>query len=426
LTEQSAQPESDRQSGQPEALGLRAMVIKRQRQIRHRLILSLVGGLAILAAIGLTVFKSWHSAQLEASRISRPPSLDSTPAGRQLVESPRYKQTLDIVNQRDAKAAAKQGDSFVATPDEALRDIDQQPKTQLPFRKPVAPANQPVMNEGPQERQQTERATRPPAATDYARIQQLAGLIASQASLYQKAWQPDGSSNIIILNQDLYQSPLQRSQRWREYQQDSGLRSRNLAAASAINAGQLSFARIINSTDSDTAGPVIAEIAKQGPLYRARLIGSVKENATRNALVIEFDQLIFADGTQTAISAYAVDASRAALGVKSAIDHRYLLRYAPMMAAAFIEGLGSTLSNSGNRLLFGPQYAIATQDAPQLQQGLYAGAGKVGQRMAQDLEGVAPRGPLVKLAAGSLIGVLFLETVPLANTVPSRPEAATP
>lgn len=400
------------------------MVIKRQRQTRRRLILSIVCGLTVIAAVGLTLFKSWHSAQLEASRISRPPSLDSTPAGRQLVESPRYKQSLDIVNQRDAKTAAKQGDSFVATPDEALRDIDEQPKTQPAFRKPVAPANQPALNDGPQKRQQTDLAARPPAATDYARIQQLANLIVNQASLYQKAWQPSASTNIIILNQDLYQSPLQRSQRRRQW--DSETSRRRLAASSAINAGQMSFARIINSTDSDTAGPVIAEIAKQGPLYRARLIGSIKENATRNALVVEFDRLIFADGTQTAISAYAVDASSASLGVKSDIDHRYFLRYAPMMAAAFIEGLGSTLSNSGNRVLFGPQYAIATQDAPQLQQGLYAGAGKVGQRMAQDLDGLVPNGPLVKLAAGSLIGVLFLETVPLANALPSLPEAVTP
>ncbi|KAB0565340.1 MULTISPECIES: hypothetical protein [Brucella] len=38
-------------------------------------------------------------------------------------------------------------------------------------------------------------------------------------------------------------------------------------------------------------------------------------------------------------------------------------------------------------------------------------AGKAGQRMAQDIEGVVPKGPLVKLEAGSLIGVLFLESV---------------
>lgn len=385
----------------------------------------------MLSAIGLTLFKSWHNAQLETSHISRPPSLDSTPAGPQLVESPRYKQSLDIVNQRDAKAAAKQGKSFVATPDEALRDIDEQPKPQPAFRKPIAPApaapnNEPALDPLPQIRREPV-ATPRPATADYGRIHQLASLIANQAALYQKGRQAAGSSNIIILKEELYHSPAQRrQQRASERQQVTNAALRAIAGQTAIHAGQVSFARIITSTDSDTAGPVVAEITQQGPLYRARLIGRFKENATRSALIVEFDRLVFADGTQTSVSAYAVDASSGALGVRSDIDHRYFLRYAPLLAASFIEGLGSTLSNSGNRVLFGPQYAIATQDAPQLQQGLYAGAGKAGQRMAQDIEGLVPKGPLVKLEVGSLIGVLFLETVMRSQSAQGSQEEAMP
>lgn len=416
MTEQSPEPEAGHKSAQPDGLGLQAMVIKRRRQSRNRWLLSFVCGVVVISAIGLTLFKSWHNARLETSHISRPPGLDSTPAGRQLVESPRYKQSLDIVNQRDAKAAAKQGESFVATPDEALRDVDEQPEPQPALRKPVAPANDPAADNGPQNRSQTVVVARPVAA-DYARIHQLANLIATQASLYQKGWQSNGSTNFIILNQDLYQSSAPHRQQLNN-DRPGDARQPIMASQAYINAGQLSFARIINSTDSDTAGPVIAEIVKQGPLYKARLIGGFKENTTSNALVVEFERLVFTDGTQTPVSAYAVDASNASLGVKSAVNHRYFLRYAPLIAASFIEGLGSTLSNSGSRVLFGPHYVIATQDEPQLQQGLYAGAGKVGERMARDIEALAPKGPLVKLEAGSLIGVLFLDTVSRSRSAP--------
>lgn len=423
MTEQNPEPEEGHQSAQPDGLGLEAMVIKRRRQSRNRWVLSVVCSVAVIGAISLTLFKSWHNAQLQTSHISRPPGLDSTPAGPQLVESPRYKHSLDIVNQRDAKAAARQGESFVATPDEALRDVDEQPEPQPVLRKPVAPANDPAWDKEPPNQSQTVAVARP-APADSARIHQLASLIATKASLYQKGWQSNGSANIIILNQDLYQSPARRRQQRNSDRSVGDVQHPFMAGQTYINAGQLSFARTINSTDSDTAGPVIAEIIKQGPLYKARLIGGFKENATNNALVVEFERLVFADGTQTPVSAYAVDASTASLGVKTDIEHRYFLRYAPLIAASFIEGLGSTLSNSGSRVLFGPRYAIETQDQPQLQQGLYAGAGKVGQRMARDIEAFAPKGPLVKLEAGSLIGVLFLETVPRSQSAP-RSQAAT-
>ncbi len=146
------------------------------------------------------------------------------------------------------------------------------------------------------------------------------------------------------------------------------------------------------------------------------MIGAFQKNNTTNALIVQFDRIVFADGREAPASAYAVDATKGSIAVKSEVDRRLFSRYAPLIAASFIEGLGQTLSESGDKVIYGSNYATVSRNKPRFEQGLYAGAGKVGQRMAQDIEQSAPKGPLVKLNAGKTVGVLFLQSVELPQS----------
>ncbi|THK33385.1 hypothetical protein EHS39_36810 [Ensifer sp. MPMI2T] len=48
----------------------------------------------------------------------------------------------------------------------------------------------------------------------------------------------------------------------------------------------------------------------------------------------------------------------------------------------------------------------------ELKDVLYAGAGRVGDQLASEIEDMAPSGPLMKLGSGYIIGVLFMQGVP--------------
>ncbi len=94
---------------------------------------------------------------------------------------------------------------------------------------------------------------------------------------------------------------------------------------------------IVNGADTDTPGPVVAKIMR-GPLKGARLIGSFKENDETTAMVVQFDRVVLQDGTNLDAKAYAIDALKGTLAVKSEYDARLLQRYAPRLAELSLEG----------------------------------------------------------------------------------------
>lgn len=434
MTENNQTPDNADENGKPEIIepeiktGLEQAVLNRRKRTKKNPALWAAVAFVLIGGVGLTVYKQMNQQQQGGnSRISRAPTVDSTPAGQQLAESPRYKDNLDTVNQRGSEEAAQTGKSFIAVPDEPLRDVDQKPVAKNNFRKPLAPANEPEVQVKEEIVVETRREQAPPPP-DYSRINQLAKAITQQASTYERGWSTTGSVNTIVLNQELYKTPAQRAQ---EAEQKALAAQVALAAGAtpdyspnnAINAGQFAFARMVNSTDSDTPGPVIAEIMKRGPLYKTRLIGAFQSNETNSGLIVEFNRMVFPDGTEQGIAAYAVDANKGSISVKSEVDKRLFSRYAPLIAASFIEGLGNTLSESGSTLIYGSNTTTLDRDKPTFEQGLYAGAGKVGQRMAEDIEKSAPKNALVKLNAGKTIGILFLQGVPMPLSMQAASES---
>lgn len=380
----------------------------------------------LASAVGYVGYSMMKQNELSPSRISRGPNVDGTPAGQQQADSQRYQQSLDSVNQAGAENADESGTSFLATPDEPLRNVDDirdVTKEPLPRQRPVAPANeQPVQrieNFTPDRR-------RPLTPDDYSDINTLAGAMAGQAASLTSQWSPKGSVNTIVLNQTLYKSPEQRKAEAEEARQAalSGAGGIVDGQNMLIAAGQTVFARTVNASDSDTPGPVVAEIFQKGPLYRTRLLGSFQQNKNTNALIVEFNRLVMQDGTEVPISAYAVDGAKGSIAVKSGVDRRWLERYGPRLAGAFISGLGQTMSRPSQEIVVGNNTTTIVDRQTELKDALYAGAGRVGEQLASEIEDMAPSGPLVKLGNGYTIGILFMQGVPnvavTRNTVATR------
>ncbi|MCQ0090587.1 hypothetical protein [Roseovarius sp. M141] len=379
--------------------------------------------LAILAVGGAVGYEVWKNPELIGpSRVAGTPNVDDTPAGDQLRDSERYRDNLRRQNEDGAREAEESDTSFIATPDEPLHRIDEKPPATAPNpNRPLPPANDPVETEPPRtvviDRQQPgQQQVRPvagqPQPPDYARINQLAQLMATQQQGLLGAWSAQPSAVTVVVEEDLVSGEDAASaiaSDGMRHQADPPALSEPL-----VRAGEVVLASTIITNDSDTPGPVVAEIRK-GPLKGARLLGGFEANQGNTHLIVRFNTAVLADGTQVPVSAYAVDARQKSLAVRSDLDRRLFARYAPRVAAAFVSGVGDALSDPGTSLIDLGGVTGVTRRAPTIEQGLYKGLAEVGNDLAGEFVQSAPRGPLISLRSRQIIGVLFTGNVLLPN-----------
>ena len=77
---------------------------------------------------------------------------------------------------------------------------------------------------------------------------------------------------------------------------------------------------------NDTPGPVVAQI-RSAPFKGARLLGRFQNNLNNSHLLVQFNAMVLPDGTEVPVSAYAVDARRKSLAVRTHLDRRLFARY---------------------------------------------------------------------------------------------------
>jgi intracellular multiplication protein IcmE len=179
-------------------------------------------------------------------------------------------------------------------------------------------------------------------------------------------------------------------------------------------AGNILYAQMVTTANSDAPGPVVAEIL-QGDLAGSRIIGSF--SVANEKLVLQFSS-ISVDETMSGekinktfpINAVAVDTKYAGTAVASSVNRRLFQRIAVTFATAFIRGLGDAIASSGTTsetndngttTTSTPEYD--TEDQVRIAAG--AGASEVGS-IFQEYYG--NRGITVKMEAGVPIGVLML------------------
>lgn len=373
--------------------------------------IAIVSILVVGGTIGYEVYKDPETFGL--SKIARTPNVDDTPAGAQLEASQRYQDNLNRQNAEGAEEARRIGGSFIATPDEPLRSIDDKPDEpeRNKFR-PLPPANasQPepqqtivVQSQVPR-RQQTQAQADEAPAPDYNRINQLAQIMANQQQALLGAWQPNTSAVTVVVEQELYKAPEASNEG------DAGALVQadalNNGEPPAIRAGDVVLASTIITNDTDTPGPVVVELRK-GELKGTRLVGSFEPNQNNTHMIIQFKTAVLPDGSQVPVSAYAVDPRQKSLAVRSDIDRRYFQRYAPRIAATFVEGLGEVLSNPGTTIVGAGNTVTVTSPAATFEQGVYGGLAGVGGSLADEFVSNAPKGPLISLRSRQIIGVLF-------------------
>ncbi len=176
-----------------------------------------------------------------------------------------------------------------------------------------------------------------------------------------------------------------------------------------LPAGEVEYAQLLTEANSDIQGPILAQIVS-GPLAGSRLLGnfSVKED---EYLVLSFNTVVI-DGISHSVDAIAVDPKTTHTGLVTDTDKRYFKRVILPAAAAFVEGFGAAIAQTGSTTV--SNNSTVTQQSEDLDakqevfKGVEEAAGKVGEILDDE---ASKTKPLVKVASGTPMGILFLQPV---------------
>jgi intracellular multiplication protein IcmE len=180
-----------------------------------------------------------------------------------------------------------------------------------------------------------------------------------------------------------------------------------------IPAGTVGYAQTLIEANSDVPGPILAELAS-GPLSGARLIGSFQMMSNRY-LTLRFTRAIY-KGREYTIDAYALDPETTLGAMATDVDRHYFSRIVIPAAARFLQGYAQAIAQRGTTVVVNNSSTIASQEPLDgKEQAIYGAAealNQVSQTVQQDL---GNRPVTVKVAAGTRMGLLFINSVTSAS-----------
>ena len=182
-----------------------------------------------------------------------------------------------------------------------------------------------------------------------------------------------------------------------------------------IPAGEIEYAQLLLEANSDVPGPVLVRLAS-GPLRGSRIIGGFEVQGER--LTLNFGTLVV-DGISQDINAIAIDPQTSLPALSSEVNRRYFTRVVLPAAAAFIEGAAEAIADSGQTTITIDGNATTTTtdtDDVDTEEEIASGIEEAANEISDVLDDAASNTPiLVKLNAGTPIGLLFLEPVVQQN-----------
>ncbi len=355
-----------------------------------------------------------RDASLPVSKVTRSSDVTEAPGTSEV--TPAFQQAIEEENVRRTEEALQQNESAVPMPVEP-------PKGTLPLQIENEPEEDPLerwrrMQEERIRQQQVveqefvEPEPPPPPDTRTPAVNALSQAMALQMEsvLTNQAIKPPHYKKITDM---IYLDALAEKQRAEEEARLAALQQAIPEPETVQNvlipAGTIEYAQLLTEANTDAPGPILAQVMS-GPYRGARLIGSF--NATRDYLTLNFN-LMTIDGMATGVDAIAMDPNTTLPGVVTEIDRRYFSRIILPMAAEFVEGLTEAISESGTTTvtISGETVTESTQDAD-TQEEVASGIEEAGEEAAELLkQEAASIQPMLRVAAGTAIGILFVSPV---------------
>jgi len=176
-----------------------------------------------------------------------------------------------------------------------------------------------------------------------------------------------------------------------------------------IPAGTINYAQLLIEANSDTPGPILAQLVS-GPLQGSRLIGSF--STATDTLSLAFTSIII-DGVTFSINAIAIDPNTTLPGLATEVNNRYFQRVLLPAAARFLEGVGSAIAeDTQTTVTVSGDTVIEEQDALDFEQELGRGVEEAFTEVADFMDDEADDvQPLIRVSKGTPLGIFFTEAV---------------
>lgn len=186
--------------------------------------------------------------------------------------------------------------------------------------------------------------------------------------------------------------------------------AKSMAGGEVLKAGDILFAVLDTSVNTDEKGtPIMARIVN-GQYKGGKLIG--RFTLVDKRVLLSFNLLSLPGRDKSiAINAVAIDPDTARTAMSGEVDNHYLLRYGTLFASAFLSGLSDAILTSGStteNTVLGPVVVHASLNPTQ---SALVGLGQVGKKYADALGQNINTPPTVKIEGGTGMGLLFMNDV---------------
>ena len=387
------------------------------------MVIMIIVGVAIAGALG--VFSGPSSS--DASKMVHPPEINEPPGSK---ASPYFIEQNKQANAERANQAIQEGSSAMPTPVGQNIDIGDltNKKKEDPlaeFRAETERLKQEMTQQQQQNvqqiqalQQQTQQRPQPQSQEDNS----LAQAMQRQMQQLMESWTPH--------NMKVVEGTGAKEKEKNQETQAAESASAQMASASAaaaqmsagrtiVQAGTVNYAQLLTEANSDVPGPILAQVLS-GPLAGGRAIGHFKTE--NDFLVIEFN-LVNLKGKDYPVTVLALDPNTTLGGMATEVDHRYFDRILLPAAAEFAQQFGSTLGQGSSQVAVTNGAVVVDQAKRSTREALFAGMGQAGQSVGQFLQQEASQiRPLVRVAAGTPMGLFFLSSVkenPEQNLTPA-------
>lgn len=183
-----------------------------------------------------------------------------------------------------------------------------------------------------------------------------------------------------------------------------------------IKTGDIMFAVLETSVNTDEPGPILANIVS-GKLKGSKLIGSFNLPSNASKMIISFNTLSM-PGAQRSIpiGAFAIDPNTARTALSSFTDHHYLQRYGALFAATFLEGFGNAFQAADTTVTIGGTGGVTNTTVQSgigrsILENAVIGLATLGKAWGQVAQQQFNRPTTVEVCSGTGIGVLFTQDV---------------
>ena len=184
-----------------------------------------------------------------------------------------------------------------------------------------------------------------------------------------------------------------------------------------IKTGDVLFAVLDTSVNSDEPGPILATIVS-GKLKGAKLIGSFNMPTNADKMVISFNTMSAPGAPKTiSISAYAIDPNTARTALAGRTNHHYLLRYGSLFASSFLEGFGNAFQSANTTVTIGgtgggQNITVQNGVGRSALENAVIGLATLGKAWGQVAQQQFSTPTTVEVYSGTGLGILFTQDVP--------------